>query len=113
MEDYDANNCREDNNDSVVVDNDEEYRYYSFEAAYGDDNEDFVVNIEQLIQKHDEADETFLEHQIAKDVQDQRDVELGVVVIDGSDHSPDLLKEMQSMCVKIRTLTKNGTRRSC
>ena len=100
MEDYDANNCREDNNDSVVVDNDEEYRYYSFEAAYGDDNEDFVVNIEQLIQKHDEADETFLEHQIAKDVQDQRDVELGVVfVVDSSIQSPDLLKEIQSMYV--------------
>ena len=99
VEDYDTNDCEEDNNDSVVVDNDEEDNDYSFDAADKDDNEDSMIKIQQLIQEHDEADETFLEHQIVEDVQDQRGAEVGVVVIDSSNHSPDLLKEMQSMYV--------------
>ena len=47
-----------------------------------DDSEDSMISIEQLIREHDEADETFLEHQIAEDVQDQRDTDVGVVVVD-------------------------------
>ena len=50
-----------------------------------------MINTEQLIREHDEADETFLEHKIAEAVQDQRDAEVGVVVIDSSNYSPDLL----------------------
>ena len=40
-----------------------------------------MINTEQLIREHDESDETFLEHKIAEDVQDQRDAEVGLMLL--------------------------------